>query len=96
MADDDFVNIDPITPFSIETVKGISKFQWLQFKGDQPFKLYYSELVNEETVPLREMNIATKPKGKEEHVVSFENIALPRLGTNRQKTVSSSISTRTY
>lgn len=65
MADDDFLNIDPITTFFIEKIKGISKFQWLQFKGNQPFKLYYSELVNEETVPLREMNIAAIPKGKE-------------------------------
>lgn len=41
MQDEDFLTLDPLTPYFRKTVPGIRGMQWLHFKKETPYTLYY-------------------------------------------------------
>lgn len=84
MNDNDFITLDPIMPFFVKDVTGISSFTWLHFRRERPFTLFHCCSLVSETVSFTEMNIAAKNLKKEKSA-NLNEVALPGLGFNKQK-----------
>uniref|UniRef100_A0A1B6DQY6 Uncharacterized protein n=2 Tax=Clastoptera arizonana TaxID=38151 RepID=A0A1B6DQY6_9HEMI len=62
MSDEDFVSLDTIHKYFVKSVTGISKMQWLQFRKDHPWILFYKTTFNKD-MPFSEYSMLAKNPG---------------------------------
>lgn len=63
MSDEDFVSLEAIQKFYVKSVMGISKMQWLQFRKNHPWTLFYKTTFNKD-LPFSEYSMLAKNPGR--------------------------------
>lgn len=62
MGDEDIISLDPILPFFVKDISGISSFQWLAFKKTCLLTLFHRTSVVTETPCIIQKDIAVIQK----------------------------------
>ena len=79
----DFKSISPMDSYMKLNIVGLSKMQWLHFEKDQPYKMFYKEIYNQEfpfdIMDLKQKTTYGRPK------VQPATVVLPNLHINPPK-----------
>lgn len=59
MKDDEFLSLDGIQPLFVKSVKGIREMQWLQYRKNEPWTLFYKTTFFED-MPFSEYNMLSR------------------------------------
>lgn len=77
MTQEDFITLESLKRFLKDTVPGIRKMQWLHFKKNEPWTLFYKENLGD-IAEFSTMNLKTRQAGRD--VLRF-----PELGVNEEQ-----------